>query len=184
MLKRVLSEQFIITGKLDNVSKVDTRLIKNHILSNFTLDNRIKDDQFWYLHDYINVPYHQHIQWVYDYIRDHYRAEHGRTLVQIPKDPIKALVQQTGENINTHCQINDWNLEGSPEVSCLYCVSTGDKPSHIVFEYDDGRNKHRLWKIPMVQDQFILFSSSLRHYITKNENPDFLVNLSYEFQLI
>lgn len=184
MNKQLLTEQFVITGELPKESKADIKQIKNHILSNFTLADRIKDDQFWYLHDYIKVPYHQHIQWVYDYIRDHYRVEYGRTLVQIPKDPIKALVQQTGENINTHCQINDWNLEGSPEVSCLYCVSTGKKSTNIVFEYDDGRNKHRLWKLPMKQNQFILFSSSLRHYITKNENADFLVNLSYEFQLI
>lgn len=184
MKKQLLTEQFVITGELPKESHVDTRLIKNHILSNFSLANKINDDQFWYLHDYIKVPYHQHIQWVYDYIRDHYRIEHGRTLVQIPKDPIKALVQQTGENINTHCQINDWNLEGSPEVSCLYCVSIGKKPVYVIFEYDDGRNKHRLWKMPLKQDQFILFSSSLRHYITKNDNTDFLINLSYEFQLI
>ena len=34
------------------------------------------------------------------------------------------------------------------------------------------------------KDQFILFSSEFNHYITKNENKDFLVNLSLHFQLI
>ena len=34
------------------------------------------------------------------------------------------------------------------------------------------------------QDQFILYSSNLNHSITKNENKDFLVNLSLHFQLI
>ena len=63
-------------------------------------------------------------------------------------------------------------------------MSTGPKNSEIVFEYDDGRNKHRRWKVPLVQDQFILFSSNTPFYITKNENKDFLVNLSLHFQLI
>ena len=36
MEKQRLTESFIIQGKIDEVSSVDTRLIKNHILSNFT----------------------------------------------------------------------------------------------------------------------------------------------------
>ena len=35
--KHTLTEQFLITGKIDSVSAIDTRLIKNHILSNFML---------------------------------------------------------------------------------------------------------------------------------------------------
>ncbi len=63
-------------------------------------------------------------------------------------------------------------------------MSTGPKQSEVIFEYDDGRNKHRRWRVPLVQDQFILFSSNTPFYITKNENKDFLVNLSLQFQLI
>ena len=46
MEKHKLTESFIITGKIDKVSSVDTKLIKNHILSNFTLDARYNDDQY------------------------------------------------------------------------------------------------------------------------------------------
>ena len=45
--KRKLTEQFFIKGKVDSVSAVNTRLIKNHILSNFMLVNRYKDDQYF-----------------------------------------------------------------------------------------------------------------------------------------
>ena len=184
MEKHRLTESFIITGKIDKVSSVDTRLIKNHILSNFSLTSRYDDKQYWYMKDYVEVPYHQHIQWTQDWLRDHYRLEHGQTLVPTPIESIRGIVQQTGENVNTHNNLKDTLLEESPEVDCLYTVSTGKEPSYIVFEYDDGRQKHRRWKVPLVQDQFILFSSHLNHYITKNENKDFLVNLSLHFQLI
>jgi len=182
--KQRLTESFIIRGKIDKVSSVNTKLIKNHILSNFTLTNRYDDSQYWYMKDYVKVPYHQHIQWTNDWLRDHYRLEHNRTLVPTPIDSIRGIVQQTNENVLTHNNVKEWHLAESPEVDCLFTVATGKKQSFIVFEYDDGRNKHRRWKIPLVQDEFILFSSHLNRYITKNENKDFLVNLSLHFQLI
>ena len=184
MEKLRLTESFIITGKIDEVSFVDTKLIKNHILSNFTLDARYNDDQYWYMKDYVKVPYHQHIQWTQDWLRDHYMLDHRRTLVPTEKDSIRGIVQQTGENVNTHNNVKEWHLADSPDVSCLYTVATGEKKSYVVFEYDDGRNKHRRWKVPLKQDQFILFSGSMNHYITHNRNKDFLVNLSLHFQII
>jgi len=184
MQKHRLTESFIITGKIDKVSSVDTRLIKNHILSNFSLTSRYDDKQYWYMNDYVQVPYHQHIQWTQDWLRDHYRLKHGQTLIPTPIESMRGIVQQTGENVNTHHNVKDTLLEDSPEVDCLYTVATGKKPSYIVFEYEYGRIKHRRWKVPLVQDQFILFSSHLNRYITKNENKDFLINLSLHFQLI
>ena len=184
MQKHRLTESFIITGKIDKVSSVDTRLIKNHILSNFSLTSRYDDKQYWYMKDYVEVPYHQHIQWTQDWLRDHYRLEHGQTLIPTPIESIRGIVQQTGENVNTHHNVKDTLLEQSPEVDCLYTVSTGKQPSYVIFEYDDGRQKHRRWKLPLVKDQFILFSSHLNRYITRNENKDFLINLSLHFQLI
>ena len=144
LVKNKLTESFIIQGKIDKVSSVDTRLIKNHILSNFTLTNRYDDSQYWYMKDYVKVPYHQHIQWVQDWLRDHYRSEHDRTLVPTPIDSIRVIVQQTSENVNTHHNVKDWHLGESPEVSCLYTVATGKEKSFVVFEYDDGRNKGTL----------------------------------------
>lgn len=184
MEKLRLTESFIIIKKIDEVSFVDTKLIKNHILSNFTLDARYNDDQYWYMKDYVKVPYHQHIQWTQDWLRDHYMLDHRRTLVPTEKDSIRGIVQQLGENVNTHNNVKEWHLNDSPDVSCLFTVATGEKKSDIVFEYDDGRNKHRRWKVPLEQNQFILFSGDINHYITHNENKDFLVNLSLHFQLI
>ena len=182
--KHKLTEQFYIVDKIDKVSAVNTRLLKNHILSHFMMSNRYKDNQYWYMSEYVKIPYHQHIQWTQDYLRDHYRSEHGKTLVPTPVDSIRGIVQQTGESVNTHHNVKDWHLDESPEVSCLYTVATGEKKSNVIFEYDDGRNKHRRWKIPLEQDKFILFSSNLNHYIDNNENKDFLVNLSLHFQLL
>jgi len=47
--KHKLTEQFFIKGKVDSISAVNTKLIKNHILSNFMLANRYNDPQYWYM---------------------------------------------------------------------------------------------------------------------------------------
>ena len=64
-----MHELFVITGKLDDVSSVDINMIKNHILSNWSLNNRVSDNDFKYEHDYSKVHIAQHIQWVQDYVR-------------------------------------------------------------------------------------------------------------------
>jgi hypothetical protein len=97
---------------------------------------------------------------------------------------VRSLVQQSGESINYHNHINPWDLENSPEISCLYCVSETVEPTYVIFKYDDGRNKHRLWKQEIKFNQFILFSSELEHTITQNKNSGFLVNLSTHYQLL
>ena len=182
--KHRLTESFILKGEIDSVSKINNDLIRNHLFSNYSLTNKFDDDQYWYMKDYLKIPYHQHIQWTQDYLRDHFRIEYHQTLVPTSKDSIRGIVQQTGENVNTHNNIKDTNLNDSPDVDCIFTISSGKKKSYIVFEYDDGRNKHRRWKEPLEENKFILFSSSLNRYITANDNKDFLVNLSCHYQLV
>ena len=71
------------------------------------LANRYKNDQYWYMKEYVKVPYHQHIQWTQDWLRDHYRFEHNQTLVPTPNDSIRGIIQQTGENVNTHHNVQE-----------------------------------------------------------------------------
>tara|TARA_Y100000004_G_scaffold186542_1_gene238202 strand:- start:699 stop:1250 length:552 start_codon:yes stop_codon:yes gene_type:complete len=183
MEKHTLTESFFIKGKIDKVSSINTKLVKNHILSNFSLANRYDDPQYWFMKDYVKVPYHQHIQWIQDYLRDHYRLEYNSTLIPTV-DGIRGIVLQTGETVNTHNNVKEWHLNDSPEIDCLLNVANGKKTQSIVFEYDDGRNKHRRWRVPIETGEFILFSSHLNRYITINENKDFSVNLSLHFQLL
>jgi len=178
--KQPLAEQFIIYGELDDVSKVDIKLLRNHTLSSFadTLDS---SHLRWKKH-YRKVNYHQHIQWVQDYIRDHWREKYDFTLVPLVNDGISGLIQQTNEVIPVHQHIDEFNLHGSPDYSALYCVGMGEKQSSITIHYDDGRRRMRSWTIPMKVGRFIVWPSHLKHEIDKNTNKDFLVNLSFKYQ--
>ena len=87
-----MHELFVITGKLDDVSSVDINML-NHVLSNWSLNNRVSDNDFKYEHDYSKV----HITNTFngwDYVRDHYRVEYGQTLVLYPKIVLQELYKQ------------------------------------------------------------------------------------------
>ena len=53
-----------------------------------------------------------------------------------------------------------------------------------MFEYEFGRNKKRRWKQELKEDTLIIFSSYLRHSVSKNFNKDPIVALSFQFQLL
>ena len=52
-----LTESFILKGKIESVSKINYDLIRNHLFSNYSLANKFEDEQYWYMKDYLKVPY-------------------------------------------------------------------------------------------------------------------------------
>ena len=49
MEKILLSEKFLVTGTVSDISFLKPKLIENHCLTNFSLENKHTDDQFWHL---------------------------------------------------------------------------------------------------------------------------------------
>jgi hypothetical protein len=50
-----------------------------------------------------------------------------------------------------------------PDISCIYTLEAGKEPSEIViFEYVKGREKHARYRIPMLENRFIIFNSDLQ----------------------
>ena len=56
LVKKQLHELSIITGTIDNISAVNIDMLKNHVLSNWTLNNRLTDNDYKY--DMITVKFH------------------------------------------------------------------------------------------------------------------------------
>ena len=60
--------------------EIDRKIIKNSIIQNYTshktLNNNPKD---------FKIDYSQPLQWLQDYMRDHFKEKYGRTLVETNK---------------------------------------------------------------------------------------------------
>lgn len=180
--KKILTEEFVITHKVSSILPVNNdELLNKYILPFYYSKKRVNDDPFYQGYHYTKIDYHKTIQWIQDYIRDHYNEKYRKCPVATQ---IAALVQGPGDIIGNHHHIDDWNYEGSPDISALYCVEGGGKSSDIMFEYECGRDKKRRWRIAMETGRLVIFSSSLLHSLTRNKNKDPIVNLSFQFQLI
>ena len=140
--KKQLHELSIITGTIDDISSVNINMLKNHVLSNWTLNNRLSDNDYKFEHDYSKVPYHQHLQWVQDYIRDHYRIEYGQTLCPTPVNSVAGGFEFIGtgftgsiDNVSVKEIIGNQGTSGEP----LLRTADTNEPR---IEYDaDGREK-------------------------------------------
>tara|TARA_R100001198_G_scaffold82970_1_gene56271 strand:+ start:69 stop:617 length:549 start_codon:yes stop_codon:yes gene_type:complete len=179
--KNVLTEQFLITDFIPTLLPIDYDKLKQHLLIAYYKNKKLGDDEVYYDYNYTKYDYHQHIQWLQDYIRDHYKVEHHKTPILINQG---AIVQRENESIGNHHHIDDWDYNESPDMSALICLELGDISSNVIFEYEAGRSKKRRWSIPLQKNKIILFSSDLTHRITTNMNKDPIINLSFQFQLL
>ena len=181
MQKKVLSEQFVITHKVSDLLKIDKNAIIKNCITNHFLDNRVNNEEWYDDNNYCKVNDHQHLAWMHDYIRDHYRGEYGQTPVLIRRH---GLVIENNSNIGSHHHIDDWDYQNSPEISVLWCLTDRKLKNDIMFEYEFGRNKKRRWKVQLEKNVLVIFPSYLRHRLTKNLNKDPIVALSFQFQLL
>ena len=179
--KKVLSEQFVITHKVSDLLKVDQKNLIANSIRNYVLEKRLDDEDWYPDYNYVKLDDHQHLAWIHDYIRDHYRGEYGHTPILVKRGGVVLL---PNENLGSHHHIDDWDLEGSPEISVLWCLEDREVNSKVIFEYEFGRNKKLRYSLPLEKDVLVIFPSYIRHKITKNTNKDPIVALSFQFQLL
>jgi hypothetical protein len=181
MDKRTLTEQFFIIDFIPEILPLDHKVLTKEAIITRSLGKNKSKEEWDYKHEYYEVTNHPHITWVKDYIRDHYNEKYRKTLVEIDQSYI---VQLNKEGLKKHNYMHEYEYTKTPDISCLYCVATGPKTSYIIFEYKGGRIRNGKWKIPVEERKLVLFSSQMDHYITKNENKDAIINLSFQYQLV
>ena len=184
--KKLLSETFVITGEIDKVSKINYDTVKSHILSYHKKENYLSDNPVFYKKDHFKIEYHQHIQWISDYIMNMYHFEYKNSLVTSNEnfdDNISAIVLKPNQSLITHNHINPFDYDYSPDVSCYLNLTEAENLPNLVFEYDDHRKKDLRWIQELNKNKFVLFSSSLNHYIMKNETNKDIVLLCFKYAL-
>ena len=181
MHKKVLSEQFVITHKVADILKFDRKKIISDTIKNYFFNKRIEKEEWYEQFNYCETNDVQSLSWMHDYIRDHYKVEYFETPIIVRRH---GIVLEKNSSLGSHHHIDEWDLEGSPEISVLWCLEDRDVNSKVVFEYEFGRNKKLRYSLPLEKDTLIIFPSYLRHKITKNTNKDPIVALSFQFQLL
>ena len=80
MQKKVLSEIDLYIDTV-HVIKIDRSKIKNDILNSFAFEKRLSKNKKDYSYQDFEVPFSKPLQWLNDYLRDHFRVDYYKTLI-------------------------------------------------------------------------------------------------------
>ena len=77
--------------------------------------------------------------------------------------------------------IDYFKLNESPDFVCLYGVKVKDCSVSII--YDDSKVKNQCWKIPLVNNRFIIFPASNLYHIENNQKKllNFIQTITYVY---
>ena len=170
MKKQVVSEIDIVSGTIDSPKgfKIDREKIKNDIITSFINQDRISKNEKDFSYTDYKVPFSQPLQWLKDYLRDHFRIEHNKTL--IPKLDFGIILDKQQQSHNRNL-VEPLDLLHAPDYTCVYGVDIDDEEQlEVVIHYDDNRRVNRTWHVPLQNNKFIIFPSMQRFYITENKS--------------
>ena len=138
MQKVVLSEIDLYSGEVAMPKGFDIDLdkIRNDIIESYVQQKRINNNPKAYAFDDYVVPFSQPLQWMQDYIRDHWRVEYNRTLVT---KTMHGNVIHPKEKSWTRHQVDPVDLRNSPDYTLIYGVDIKKGSSECIIEYDDNR---------------------------------------------
>jgi len=170
MKKVVLSEIDIITGTIDCPKgfEINRDKIKNDIITSYINQERISNNEKNYSYNDYKVPFSQPLQWFKDYLRDHFKLEHNKTL--IPKLDFGIILEKKQKS-HTRNLVEPLDLLHAPDYTCIYGVDIDDEEQlEVVILYDDNRRVNRTWHLPLQNNGYIIFPSTQRFFINESKS--------------
>tara|TARA_R100001079_G_C4373971_1_gene120250 strand:- start:88 stop:639 length:552 start_codon:yes stop_codon:yes gene_type:complete len=182
MQKKVLTEVDLYTGNIEMPKgfEIDRDQIRNDIIESFVKKKRMNNNSMQYSFDDYVVNFSKPLQFLQDYIRDHWKTEYGYTLV--PKNT-HGNVMHPQEKSWVRCQADPVDLRNSPDYTLIYGVDVKEGSCECVIEYDDNRRKNRTWHIPIKNNNFIMFPATNRYSFSPNTSKslNMLLTINYEY---
>ena len=183
MDKVVLSEISLVHGEVKTPKgfEIDRKEIKNSIISSYLKKDRASDNKKDFSYDDYKIDFSQKMQWLLDYIRDHFNEKYKRSLVS---KIVFGNVYAPSEVSLCRNNVDPVDLKDSADYTLIYIVDCGEKSSELVIEYEDNRRKGRTWHVPIKNNHFYLFPSTQKYFFTANKSKQLNVILTVTYEYI
>jgi|TARA_R110000751_G_scaffold100_2_gene420 hypothetical protein len=174
MLQKVLSHIDLYTDKVHTI-KLPLEEYRVKLLEGFVLRHRRDNNSKAHAYEDYKFRHFKSLAFLHDYIRDFFNLEYKKTLILKEQ---WGNIYQPMERSPTRHSVDPLNLKESPDYVYIYCVDVEPNSCEFVMEYDDNRRVNRTWHIPLQTNQFIIFPSTQRYFITKNKSSNMNVFLT------
>ena len=182
MQKKVLSEIDLYYGdvKTPEGFEIDRDQIRNDIIDSYVKLNIVSNNPQSYKFNDYTVSFSKPLQWLQDYVRDHFRIDHVRTLIT---KNIHGNVMSPKEKSWVRHQVDPVDLLNSADYTFIYGVDVKKDSSECIIEYDDNRRKNRTWHIPMKNNKFIMFPATNKYSFSPNTSDglNIILTITYEY---
>jgi|TARA_R100000455_G_C6238042_1_gene97736 hypothetical protein len=183
MQKVVLSEISLIYGEVKTPKgfEIDRVKIKEEIISSFIKENRVSKNNKDYSYQDYKLPFSQNLQWLKDYIKDHFKAEYSFQLV--PKLDFGVILNPKEKSFLRN-QVDPVDLRNSADYTCIYVVESEKDSCELIIEYDDNRRKGRTWHVPLKNNFYYIFPATQKYFISENKSKKINIFLTSTYEYI
>jgi len=176
--KLILTETVIEIGKL---STIDNDEIKKHCLLHEKQITRKRGlDITDTLSEDTDIPEHEEVDKVLSLIKKELNNQHNKNYYV---DEFWAHIHEKNHSTNLHHHVNVNDLINSPVLSGVYYVTAPKNCGVITFQYPVNQYLDKTYWIKPEPGLFILFPSSLPHYVTRNNNEAKRISISFNFKI-
>jgi len=183
MHKKVLTEVDLYYGAINTPKGFEIKrdVIKNQILDSFIKEKRISDNIRDYSYSDYKLEFSQIHQWLQDYMRDHFRSEYDKTLINKLS---WGNVYDYNQKSFSRTTVDPVDLRNAPDYTFIYGVDVGKDSTGVIIEYDDNRRKGRTWHISLNNNDFVMFPSTQQYFISPNKSKQMNIILTTTYEYI
>ena len=177
-------DQLILTKtaiEIGEIKNVNNKILKKHCLKyKHHIDRDRGKDITDTLSEDSDIPTHPELEKMLNNINEQYFLKYKNNLIL---DQFWGHIHDKNHSTNLHHHATVNNLEKSPQVSGVYYVSVPKDAGVIVFQYPINQYiSNRYWIKPR-EGLFILFPSTLEHFVTRNKNTKERISISFNFHV-
>ena len=169
---------FFIHGQLDDI---DIQSLKKDCIEAFNNKNKLSQDITDSKNEDLEIPKSKAIDHIVNNIEDKFFTKYNQ---KIELSNFWAQVHEKNESTNTHDHVDCFDIKNSPDYSMVFYVQVPKDSGKIVFQWPTNKyNQYKRWWYPPSVGHYLIFPSTLDHFVTKNNSKDHRIAISFNFKI-
>lgn len=176
MIKQTLFELSFWHGM---VYQIDNEKLKKHVLKNGNILSKDTTDS---MHEDTSFPMHPELEKILVYIQSEFMYYHdNKYRLRLLK--FWSQIHEKNQSTNIHNHVKVSNIEDSASLSGAYYVQCDEGAGYFVFDYPTDRYQYGRWKIKPQVGKYLLFPSTLEHWVSRNYSNNQRISISFDFKI-
>jgi len=169
MHKKILSEVSIHYGEVKMPK--NWKINQDQLIKDILLQKSLCQD----------FPFSRNWDILNTYIKDYFNLKNN---IQLINKKTWGDIYKSKESSFPLLQVDPVDLRNSPDFVLLYGVKIKKDSCFIRIYYDDNRRKGRAWDMPINDNTFLLFPSTLIYVVSPNISDDlnFIQTITYTYE--